>query len=272
MDVYSDTAKWTKMLWVSIYMEMKWGTKTVCCQIMWGWTFLGGWGEGLGGGGVRGVQDDNILSMHLESHIGLFSAPLYDFNGKALWEHAPQEISKMKCVGWWLEVNGCFLFSLLAFSLVYFVGLVSQSSDIPLSSKSQIKKASHDLRREDIPIHKKQKKHSYSSKVQSWWGVWPFQRIWTRRKRQYESENAYTQSSLIHGFCLIFFYIVKKWNICFYLNFSSYLSASQPQIVTQCSGALRERVVVTSSICTCSSEGNEVCIFETEQSLCSKPP
>lgn len=31
----------------------------------------------------------------------------------------------------------------------------------------------------------------------------------------------------------IFLYIVKKWNICFYLNFSFYLSASQPQIVTR---------------------------------------
>lgn len=37
-----------------------------------------------GGWGFRGVQNDDILSMHLESHIGLFSAPLYDFNGKAL--------------------------------------------------------------------------------------------------------------------------------------------------------------------------------------------
>lgn len=36
------------------------------------------------GGGVRGVQDEDILSMHLESRIGLFLAPLYDFNGKAL--------------------------------------------------------------------------------------------------------------------------------------------------------------------------------------------
>lgn len=32
----------------------------------------------------RGVQEDKILSMHLESHIGVFSLPLYDFNGKAL--------------------------------------------------------------------------------------------------------------------------------------------------------------------------------------------
>lgn len=67
----------------------------------------------------------------------------------------------------WVVIGGewmfSFFFPLLAFSLVYFVGLVSQSSDIPLSIKSQIKKAFHTLRREDIPI---KKKHSYSSKVQ----------------------------------------------------------------------------------------------------------
>lgn len=162
-----------------------------------------------------------------------------------------------------------FFFPLLAFSLVYFVGLVSQSSDIPLSIKSQIKKAFHTLRREDIPIKKKTFLFKQSA---SWRGVWLFQRIWTNRTRQYELENAYTQSSLIRGFGLFFFYIVKKWNICFYLNFSSYVSASQPQTVTQGRDELQERVVVTSSICTCSSEGNEVCIFKTEQSLCSKPP
>lgn len=33
-------------------------------------------------GGV--LEDDNLLSMHLESHIGRCSASLYDFNGKAL--------------------------------------------------------------------------------------------------------------------------------------------------------------------------------------------
>lgn len=59
----------------------------------------------------------------------------------------------------WVVIGGewmfSFFFPLLAFSLVYFVGLVSQSSDIPLSIKSQIKKAFHTLRREDIPIKKK---------------------------------------------------------------------------------------------------------------------
>lgn len=49
-----------------------------------------------------------------------------------------------------------FFFSLLAFSLVYFVGLVSQSSDIPLSSKIHINnKAFHNSRREDIPSEEK---------------------------------------------------------------------------------------------------------------------
>lgn len=40
---------------------------------------------------------------------------------------------------------------------------------------------------------------------------------------------------------VVFLYIVKKWNICFYLNFSFfYLSASQPRIITQGSDELQE--------------------------------
>lgn len=70
----------------------------------------------------------------------------------------------------------------------------------------------------------------------------------------------------------VWFSFILSRNICFYLNLFSYLSASQPQIVTRGSDGLREKVVVTSNICTCSSEGSEVCIYETEQSLCSKPP
>lgn len=131
-------------------------------------------------GGVRREHDEKILSMHLESHIGLFSAPLYDFNGKALWKHAPQEISKMKCVV--IGDEWMFPFSLLAFSLVYFVGLVSQSSDIPLSSKSQILKAFHNLRREDIPILKKKKTKKRKKNIpvgaKCCCGVWL--KIWKR--------------------------------------------------------------------------------------------
>lgn len=119
---------------------------------------------------------------------------------------------------WWLEVD-VFFFSFLAFSLVYVVGLVSQSSNIPLLRKSQIKKAFHNLRREDIPIKKKQKQqHSYSSKMQVDGESDRF-----REFKQIKNTNINwkmpTQSSLIHGFCLILFCIVKNWNICFYLNF-----------------------------------------------------
>lgn len=71
-----------------------------------------------------------------------------------------------------------------------------------------------------------------------------------------------THSSLIRGFCLIFLLYCQEMKYLFLLEFFfSYLSAPQPQIVTQGSDELRERVVVTSNICTCSSEGNEVCIF-----------
>lgn len=115
-----------------------------------------------------------------------------------------------------------FFYSLLAFSLVYFVGLVSQLSDIPLSSKSQIKKGFPQLATRGHSDQKKReknkKKHSYSSKV-----LVDGESDCVREFEQIENANMNlkmpTQSSLIHGFCLILFYIVKKWNICFYLNF-----------------------------------------------------
>lgn len=127
-----------------------------------------------------------------------------------------------------------FFFSLLAFSLVYFVGLVSQSSDIPLSSKSHINnKAFHNSRREDIPSEEKNIPVQAKCKLM---GSLKF-RI---ANANMNWKNAYTQSSLIHGFCLIFFYIVKKWIFfVFTWIFSSYLSASQPQIVTQGSEELQ---------------------------------
>lgn len=78
------------------------GTTTVRCQIMWVRMFSVA---------LSGVEDDEILSMHLESQIGWFSAPLYDFNGKALLEHAPQEISQMN---WrWMDVFYFFSFGFL---------------------------------------------------------------------------------------------------------------------------------------------------------------
>lgn len=121
------------LLWHSLVKKWKWNEELSVyaarsCEDELSW-------------GGRRVQDDNILSMHLESHIGLFSAPLYDFNGKALWEHAAQE--KKSDEMRWVVIGGewmfSFLFSLLAFSLVYFVGLVSQWSHI-YPCEIQIKK------------------------------------------------------------------------------------------------------------------------------------
>lgn len=42
------------------------------------------------------------VKAHLEYRIGLFSTPLYDFNGKALCKHAPQEMIKLK----WTVIGG----------------------------------------------------------------------------------------------------------------------------------------------------------------------
>lgn len=168
-------------------------------------------------GGVRREHDEKILSMHLESHIGLFSAPLYDFNGKALWKHAPQEISKMKCVV--IGDEWMFPFSLLAFSLVYFVGLVSQSSEIPLSSKSQIFKGFPQLTmrgHSDLNNKKKRKKkkHSCWSKnavVESGW------------KSENKTARWIGKDSLTHGFCFIFLLLYQEMNYLFYLNFVFFL-------------------------------------------------
>lgn len=82
--------------------------------------------------------------MHLEFQIGLCLAPLYDFNGKALWGHVPLEISTMKYM-WWLEMNGCFLFHVvLVFGLLCRAGFpiitqaLSQESNLgfPHSNKN----------------------------------------------------------------------------------------------------------------------------------------
>lgn len=102
-----------------------------------------------------------------------------------------------------------FFFSLLAFSLVYFVGLVSQSSDIPLSSKSQIKKGFPQLAtRGHSDLKKKtttKKNISIEAKCKFMGSLTISEKFEQIEKCQYELENAYTQSSLIHGFCLILF-------------------------------------------------------------------
>lgn len=83
-DAYNDTQRCS---WFSIYMEMTRGSKTVRCRVT-------RWGI-LGGGTIT-------VKAHLEYRIGLFSTPLYDFNGKALCEHAPQEMIKLK----WMVIGG----------------------------------------------------------------------------------------------------------------------------------------------------------------------
>lgn len=113
------------------------------------------------------------------------------------------------------------------------------------------------------------REHSYSSKVQV--GGEP------DRIREFEQvENANMNWKMptrrVHWLMgsvwfFFFFVIVKKWNICFYLNFSSYLSASQPHIVTQDSDEL-QKGGHNIPIFARSSEDNDV--FKTEQSLRSK--
>lgn len=64
-------------------------------------------------------------------------------------------------------------------------------------------------------------------------------------KFEYESEHAYTQSSLIHVFILL---SRNEIFVFTWIFFSSYLSASQPQLVTQGSDELQETVVVTTCL------------------------
>lgn len=66
---------------------------------------------------------------------------------------------------------------------------------------------------------------------------------------------------------VLFYLHCQEMNDLFYLNFYFYLSASQPQIVTQGGDELQGRVVITSNICTCSSEGNEVCIVKQNRAF-----
>lgn len=92
------------------------------------------------------------------------------------------------------------LFSLLAFSLVYFVGLVSQPSDIPLSSKSQITNSFHNLRREDIPIENKQKNIPIEAECKFAW-------LFRELERKYDLEKClhaeFTDPRVLFDFILL---------------------------------------------------------------------
>lgn len=94
------------------------------------------------------------------------------------------------------------------------------------------------------------------------------QRIWANIKGRTDLENANRQSSLIHGSCLILFHFFKRKKIkyLFLLEFFFFLHIYlHPSLgwSQQGSTELPEEVVVTSDICTCSSEGREVWIFKT---------
>lgn len=161
----------------------------------------------------------------------------------------------MKCVGrdWrWKDVS---LFSSLAFLWFTLSGWFPNRQTCPRQARVTLKRLSTTC--DERTFQSKTNNKTFLLKQSaSWWGVRVVQRIWTDRKRKYDLEKKCrnTQSSLIHRFCLILFYFVKKLNICFYLNFSSYLSASQPQRVTR---GRRDPAVVTSNMCTCSSGGHE---------------
>lgn len=56
------------------------------------------------------------VKAHLEYRIGLFSTPLYDFNGKALCKHAPQEMIKLK----WTVIGGEQMFHFFSLISLFF--------------------------------------------------------------------------------------------------------------------------------------------------------
>lgn len=120
-------------------------------------------------------------------------------------------------------IGGEWMFSFFLVSL--FFGLLCRAGFPIIKQESNSKRllsTTYDKRTFRSKKNKKQtkskkKKHSYSSKVQvdgESDRFREFEQIKKTKNRkktcQYELKNAYTQSSLIHGFCLIFFYIVKK--------------------------------------------------------------
>lgn len=143
----------------------------------------------------------------------------------------------------WTDVS---FFSSLAFSLVTLKGWFPNVSHLPLKEESNWKKASRDFPHKHIP----NKETTFPvTQIASW--------SWTNK-----SMNSH--SFLICGLESIFFYNVKKW-FCFYLNFSFYLSASQPgrQGATSKGG-------LNIQVCTCSLKGHEVCNVKIKQRLCLK--
>lgn len=209
--------------------------------------------------------------MHLESHIGSFSASLYDFNGKALWEHAPQEMMKWNASGgdWrWMD-----FFKIFSSSLAFFFGLLCRAG-FPIIRNTLVKQQSElsfffpkRPTWHSYPRNKKEygsKKHSCISKVQVDGESDHFPKL--KPIRNVDMNWKSRHRLLIRGVYLTFLYIVEKWNICFYLNFCLFICIP----ATESHTGLQERVVVTSSICTCSSKDDEVCNVKTEQSLCSK--
>lgn len=157
-----------------------------------------------------------------------------------------------------------FFYSLLAFSLVYFVGLVSQLSDIPLSSKSQIKKGFPQLATRGHSDQKKRLKNKKNIPIKAKCSLMGSLTVFENLNKSKMPIWIWKCLHRVHwSMGSVWFYFTLSRNEIFvftWIFFSSYLSASQPQIVTQGSDELQERVVVTSNICTRSSEGNEVCI------------
>lgn len=79
-------------------------------------------------------------------------------------------------------------------------------------------------------------------------------------------KNAYTQSSLIHGFCLILVLYCQEMKYLFLLEFFFiFICITATDSHTQGGDGLRDEVVATPF-----SESDEVCVSKTEQSLCWK--
>lgn len=193
----------TQLLKVSISSKMKWGTETVHCHVKRGGTF---WGA------LRGVQDDDMLSMHLESHVGSVPgppdppAPIWFQWQSTLRTCSPGDKSNETCR---LVIGGGWMFSflsLLAFSLVYLVGLVSQPSDVRSSRSS--------VTINEWPFHAKFQPEDIPTKqTQYTFRITPSAR-WRGVRLVF--------ADVADPWVLFDFLFPKTWNIRFYLNFFLY--------------------------------------------------